>query len=251
MRYDEMLEDLGRRLTTSADNPGVVLAATVQVLGEIADHREMRDLRSQLPTELESVAPTQPGGDRSFDETVVRVGELTGARDHEQAREYFEAGFAVVADAVTPGQLRQLMDTLGHEYQDLAPGSVGLTGDDETFVAQVRSHGELTSNEQALYLSRVVLSLLSEHVSEGQAEDLARQLPEALSQDLATRTAAEHATSGDFLQQLRDRIRVPDEETARRYLSAVIEVVDEWAPQQLADTRQQLPSDVGRLVATA
>lgn len=249
MRYDDMVENLGQRLTTSTDNPGVVLAATVQALGEVGDHEEMSDLRSQLPGELSSVEPTQPGRDRSFDETVERVGELTGASDHDQARDYFEAGFAAVADAVSAGQLRQLMDTLGHDYQDLAPGSLGLSGGDETFTAQVRSNGKLTSNEQALYLSRVVLSLLSEHISEGQAGNLARQLPEALSNDLATRTAADHATGVDFLQQLRDRIRVPDEETAQRYLSAVIEVIDEWAPEELSDTRRQLPSNIGRLIA--
>lgn len=53
MRYDEMVQNLGRRLTTSTDNPSVVLAATVQVLGEIGDAGEMRDLRSQLPGERE------------------------------------------------------------------------------------------------------------------------------------------------------------------------------------------------------
>lgn len=119
MQYDEMIDTLMHRATLGAGQARQVLGAIVQALGETAKKDEMRDLRSQLPAELKSIEPGTLVPDRSIDEFCVRVEELADLGDDDQARLYVGTALGVLAEAVTPGQLSQLLATLPHGYAQL------------------------------------------------------------------------------------------------------------------------------------
>ncbi|MBA8824487.1 uncharacterized protein (DUF2267 family) [Saccharopolyspora lacisalsi] len=246
MRYEQMIEEVRRRLSVDAGRAETILSAVVQALGEAAATEEMADLRSQLPEPLSSVAPTVPGRDRSLDETVVRVGDLTGAEDADRARSYVDAAFGVVTQAVTQEQLRRVMDTLARDYQQLVPGSVGLDGTDETFARDVRARAEFSSDEQALQVSAAVLSVLSGQITPGQAEELAACLPSTLSRTSLTTSGAVHADTEAVLREISERLGIADQQTALRQTQAVVSVINEWAPAELGDALRQLPTDLTR-----
>ncbi len=119
MQYDEMIDTLGRRTPVGAEQARTVLAAVVQALGETTKNDEMRDLRSQLPGELKTIEPGDSARDRSVDDFCARVAELSETDDNDQARLFTGAALGVLAEAVTPGQLSQLLATLPHGYAQL------------------------------------------------------------------------------------------------------------------------------------
>jgi uncharacterized protein (DUF2267 family) len=121
MQHDEMIEALVERLPIGAVQARAVLAAVVQALGETSRRDEMSDLRSQLPGELKAIEPESVTPDRSVEEFCSRVRDLAGADDGDQARLFTTAAMGVLAEAVTPGQLSQLLASLPHGYAQLLP----------------------------------------------------------------------------------------------------------------------------------
>lgn len=121
MQHDEMIEALTRRLPIGAVQARAVLAAVVQALSETARRGEMADLRSQLPGELKVIEPESATPDRSVDEFCSRVGDLAGADNADQAQLFTRAALGVLAEAVTSGQLSQLLASLPHGYAQLLP----------------------------------------------------------------------------------------------------------------------------------
>lgn len=128
MQYDEMIDALTHRAPLGAVQARTALAAVVQALGETAKKDEMRDLRSQLPAELKTIEPDSSAPDRSIDDFCVRVGELTEIDDSDQAGLSAGAALSVLAEAVTPGQLSQLLASLPHGYAQLLHTSNGRAG---------------------------------------------------------------------------------------------------------------------------
>ncbi len=121
MQHGEMIETLVQRLPIGAVQARAVLAAVVQALGETSRHDEMADVRSQLPAELKAIAPESATPDRSVEEFCSRVGDLAGADDGDQGGLFASAALGVLAEAVTPGQLSQLLASLPHGYAQLLP----------------------------------------------------------------------------------------------------------------------------------
>lgn len=200
MQYDTMIDLLGQRLGDTGGNADTVLAAVVQGLSETA-WQEADDFRAQLPRKLAKTGPAGPGQQRTLDEFIARVGELSGTADMAQAREYARAGFSVIGDAISAGQLRQLVEALPGEYGSLAPGTSGLAGDEEALLAEVRRHAGLEDVEQAGVLIRAVLAVLGEAASGGQAARLAAVLPRDLSDILEASEQAQHTNTDRFLDE--------------------------------------------------
>ncbi len=250
MRYGQMIDMLQQRLPLPAEQVEALLAATVQALGETAQPDEMQDLRSQLPGPLKSVAPGAPEPDRSLDEFSVRVADLCGMPDLEQTRDAVAAVFAVLAEGVSEGQLQQLMDTLPREYQQLVPSAIGLGGGEELLLSRIRDRAGLSDLEVALRLTQVVLSVLMQRISHGQAADLAASLPSRVRPDLPpSQTAAESFNAEDFLGRVQDRAELPDRASAEQLTAVVLSTIKEWAPAELGDTVDQLPKPLARLIS--
>lgn len=249
MRYAQMIDTLQQRLPLTAEQVEALLAATVQALGETAQPDEMQDLRSQLPGPLKSVTPGAPEPDRSLDEFSVRVADLCGMPDLEQTRDAVEAVFAVLAEGVSAGQLQQLMGTLPREYQQLVPSAIGLGGGEELLLGRIRDRAGLSDLEEALRLTQVVLSVLMQRISHGQAADLAASLPSRVRPDLPpSQTSAESFNAEDFLGRVQDRAGLPDSASAQQLTAVVLSTIREWAPAELGDTVDQLPEPLSRLI---
>lgn len=246
MQYTTMVRALDERLGDTGGDAEAVLTATVQALSESA-WQEAADLRAQLPKKLENVTPAGPGGQRSLDEFVARIGTLAGTPDVERARQYAHAAFPVIAEAVSAGQLRQIMEALPKEYGELAPAVSGLSGNAETLLAEVRQQASLETMEQARALTETVLVVLAEATSEGQAAQLAAALPEELADFLRARDAARHTDPDQFLAEVAARSTVSNDDTARDHTGAVFGVLRQWAPEQLGDALGQLPKPLARL----
>lgn len=241
-----MIELLERRLGNTGGNADTVLAATVQAISEVA-WGEGEDLRAQLPRKLAQVQPAGPGTTRTLDEFIARVGELSGTDDLAQAREYSQASFSVISDAVSAGQLRQLMQALPEDYGSLIPALSGLTGNEETLLAEVRRRAGLEDIERARQLTQAVLVILGEAASGGQAARLAAALPQDLGAYLKSSEQAQHTDSGRFLDEVAGRSEVTSSETTREHTSAVFHALRQWAPDELADTLGQLPHPLAQL----
>lgn len=249
MQYDEMVEALRRRLgLDAAERAGTVLAATVQALSETAWH-EAADLRSQLPGPLQGVRPAVAGTRRSRDEFIARVGELVEITDEDRARTYAWAGFSVIGAAITEGQLRQLLQDLPEDYATLAPSITDQAGETKTLLAEVRSAADLNTDDAAREVTEVVLTLLAEATSGGQAARLSENLPAEVGVLLHTDEPAAPTDVDRFLNEIVRRSSVTTAESARRHTSAVFTTLRHWAPGELADTVGQLPQPLSELAS--
>lgn len=246
MRYETMIETLENQLEDTGGNADTVLAATVQAVSETA-WQEADDFRAQLPKKLAKTEPAGPNQQRTLDEFVSRIGELSGTTDMAQAREYAHAGFTVISDAITAGQLRQLMEALPEEYGSLAPEVSGLTGNEETLLAEVRHAANLEDIEQARLLTQAVLAVVAEATSGGQAARLAAILPEDLSDLLNSSEKPQQTNTDRFLDEVTHRSTVTSPETVREHTAAVFKVLRQWAPDEFADTLGHLPQPLTQL----
>ncbi|MHA6798375.1 DUF2267 domain-containing protein [Bounagaea algeriensis] len=246
MQYEDMVEGLRQRASLEWSAAETVLAATLQALDETA-HTAVAALRAQLPGELKRVEPAGMNPDRSWDEFVVRVGELSGAADEGQVGDQLRAAFAVLTEAVSPGQVRELLAALPAEFRDAVPGSIGLSGSAETLLGQVRQRVEVDTLEQARELTEGVLSALAEHSSAGQARDLALRLPADFGDALRITRSVSRTEAEDFLAGVSDRVSATNPNRVREDTAHVFGVLRQWAPEELEATLSQLPETVTAL----
>lgn len=244
MRYDEMTDRVTQHTGRSGQQAGTLLAAVMQALRETAGD-EAADMQAQLPEQLAQVIPAGQAPTRTLDEFVLRVGELTGASEPEQARAATQAGFSVLAEAISAGQLRQLMHALPEEYGSLAPSVSGLPGEAETLLAEVAQRAKLDTIEQARQLTAAVLGVLSEAVSAGQLDKLADTLPETLAATLRQAGGPAQPTEADrFLREISQRAPASNLDQVRAHTHSVFTALQHWAPAEFADTLAQLPQSI-------
>lgn len=246
MSYEEMVTELDQRTGIGREHAGTVLAAVVQAVVEMAWDRS--DPRVELPGELAAVEPAGPAEQRSLDSFIARVGDLTGAVDLDRAGEFTRSGFRVVAESLSRDELRKLMEALPAEYRELAPTASGLSGNEETLLADIRLNANLDTVEQARELAHAVLAVTGEASSAGQADDLADTLPEDLGAWLRSSTEARQTDSDRFLAEIVDRSRVTSSDLVRDHTAAVFTVLRRTAPKEFAETLDQLPKPIARLV---
>ncbi|MGJ7905422.1 DUF2267 domain-containing protein [Actinopolyspora sp. H202] len=246
MDYEEMVTELQRRLEPGVTHPETVLAATVQALGESA-WNVAAELRAHLPRQLGEVQPAGPGDPLSADAFLDRIGQLSGAQDSEQAQEYGRAGAAVVGRALPAVQLRRLLHELPEDYATLLPSDSGLSTTADTLLAEVRRRAALEGTEQARQLTQAVLGVTAQAVSQGEVDRLTGALPPEIGALLDTREFAQHTDTDRFLAEIARRSDVTDSEVVRDHTGAVFNVLGEWAPEEMADTLDQLPKPVAAL----
>jgi uncharacterized protein (DUF2267 family) len=120
MKFGDFVERVGKRAQIPDRFEAERTAAVVlQALCDRLTGKEANDLLSQLPAmfrELVAVSPSpQP---ISSDEFVARVaGELDV--DREEARSRVRAVFATLREAVTWGELQDVLEQVDPEYADL------------------------------------------------------------------------------------------------------------------------------------
>jgi len=120
MKYDDFLKRVGERTgATSPDEAEQTAVTVLQVLSERLAGGESKDLLSQLPKELkERVRPVPEAEPLDPDEFVERVASELGISP-EEARERVRGVFDVLRDAVTPGELEDVLSQLDREYAEL------------------------------------------------------------------------------------------------------------------------------------
>lgn len=126
--------------------------------------------------------------------------------------------------------------------------------DHDTFIGEVQNRAELPSRGAALSASRAPLQTFGERVQEGEATNLASQLPDELGRFLE-----EHADTTDsfgfreFVERVAERdenlgsedgIDDDDRSDAALHARAVVDVLDEAVTEgQVEDLRTKLPED--------
>lgn len=131
MIYDQFVGQVQHRARLGSLGDAVrAVRATLETLGERLDPGETRDLASQLPQEIGYylfVGATLSGGRQKFslDEFFQRIAlrELT---DLPVAIYHARVVFEVMRDAVSPGEMRDVLGELPSEFRALIlSGSVG------------------------------------------------------------------------------------------------------------------------------
>ena len=120
MSEDEFLDALEQRLDTGdrADAERTAVAV-LQALCDRLTGDEAWDLLAQLPARFKkAVTLTQAPMQMSADEFVQRIGRELGL-PHDDARDRVRAVFAVLREAVSWGELEDVIVQLDPEYADL------------------------------------------------------------------------------------------------------------------------------------
>ena len=125
MRYDEFVGQVQHRAHLADGGQAVrAIHATLETLGERLVGGEARDLATQLPPEigyyLHSPNWTRSSVPQKFDleEFFDRVAMREDARI-AQAMHHAQAVIAVLCDAVSPGEIKDVRAQLPHEFDRL------------------------------------------------------------------------------------------------------------------------------------
>ena len=135
----------------------------------------------------------------------------------------------------------------------LSPAAGGLTNrpmseEYERFITTVQQKASI-NREAAERAAQVTLQVLAERLSQGQARDLAEQLPEPLAGWLFTDGDAAPFGVEEFLRRVGERLGV-DVGTAERYARAVFTALGRTVDaSEIADMKAELPQEFAPLVA--
>ena len=119
MQYDEFITRVHHRVDISQpEKVELAIQAVMETLGESLSEDEAMDLAAQLPKEMQGYL--RPGGPRleeqpSPDAFYQRVG-LRADVEPDAARRYVEAVVAVLCQAVSAGQLVDVMRELPDDF---------------------------------------------------------------------------------------------------------------------------------------
>lgn len=117
----------------------------------------------------------------------------------------------------------------------------------DQFLATVTDRGEYRSAEEAERATLAVLGLLGRRLTEGEAKDLAAQLPATLADVLTEAGPAEAFGVEEFLRRLAAEVN-GSEQTARWDASAVLSTVaDAVSGGELNQVLSQLPAAYAEL----
>jgi uncharacterized protein (DUF2267 family) len=122
--------------------------------------------------------------------------------------------------------------------------------DYETFISVVQEEAN-ASYEEAERAARATLETLGERISDGQARDIAEQLPVPLRPVIVDGRDPEPFDVGEFVRRVAEREGV-DRSLAREHARAVFAALGRVVSRkEIEDMRAQLPSSFGDLVAAA
>lgn len=117
----------------------------------------------------------------------------------------------------------------------------------ETFVTTVQREARVPF-EDAERITRVVLGVLADRIAEGEAQDIAAQLPQELAPALEGSRDAEGFNAEEFIDRVAETEGV-DAETAARYVRAVFDALGRTLDQdEYDDLVSELPRDYAPLL---
>jgi uncharacterized protein (DUF2267 family) len=120
----------------------------------------------------------------------------------------------------------------------------------ETFIALVREQANL-SHAEAERATRATLETLGERISDGEARDIAEQLPAPLRPIVIDGRDPEPSEAGEFVRRVAEREGV-ERPLAREHARAVFAALGQVVSRdEIDDMRAQLPSSFRDLVAAA
>lgn len=113
----------------------------------------------------------------------------------------------------------------------------------DAFLGAVQHRLELPTEGDAATATRVVLETLGERLGDGEASDLASQLPDEIGRHLAELTGGHQFSYQEFVDRIAERADV-DEPDAHFYAQAVVALVGECVQGgEMGQVRTQLPDD--------
>lgn len=118
----------------------------------------------------------------------------------------------------------------------------------DAFIGHVVDRAQLSSRGDALTATRATLETLAERIPQGEATDLASQLPKEIGMFLQQDVdKTERFDSDTFIERVAKRANI-DVPAATFQVRAVFDVMaDATSEGQLEDVRQALPEDYQRL----
>jgi uncharacterized protein (DUF2267 family) len=264
MRYDAFLARVGEIAGVDRLDAAVVAEAVLRTFSERIGPKESKDTASQLPKPLQDAF--QPGtapqrfGASEFVQRVARRLDV----DTETARDLSRAVFATLQEAISPGEFEDYLAYLTTDYVDLGAryADTGLTprgaspdshargaviGPNE-FLRRVGDRAGL-DEPRARSATWAVMETFGERIADGEARDLAAQLPEPAAEPLLRPGGdPQPIPLHEFVNLVSEREREPDfiaREHARAVLTTVREAVtaDEWR-----DTIDELPKEYDALL---
>lgn len=129
MQYDEFIDRvLERSGLGSRDRAIDITRAALETLGERLDRTVRRGVASQLPSELRELMLSRPDSDQyPLQEFYQRVGARADTKYYDAA-ERATAVLGVLREAVSEGQMQEMLDSLPHEYSRLFSGEISGPG---------------------------------------------------------------------------------------------------------------------------
>ena len=126
MRYHEFIQRVQELAGTSPEDTLPALRATLATLGESLDRRELRHLAAELPQELSEALyalapPTEAGAmwqRPMLDDFYDRVSARSDI-SHENAMAVLKATMRALTEAVSEGELRDVLEQLPPDYARL------------------------------------------------------------------------------------------------------------------------------------
>jgi uncharacterized protein (DUF2267 family) len=111
----------------------------------------------------------------------------------------------------------------------------------DAFLGEIQHRLELATKGEAMQTTRLVLTTLGERIGEGEASDLAAQLPMEIDRHLTVPMGGQQFSYQAFLERIAEQTNT-DKSTAQFHAQAVIALVDECvAGGEMAQVRAQLP----------
>jgi uncharacterized protein (DUF2267 family) len=120
MQHDEFIARVAQRAGVSRAEAESLTGATLATLAERITGGEARDLAAQLPLALQDplLSSAEQAEAFSFDEFVSRTAERAGV-DRSMAEAGVDAVMATLRDAVTPGELDDVLSQLPADFNRL------------------------------------------------------------------------------------------------------------------------------------
>lgn len=124
MKYDEFVKHVRERAEVPREDAESAALSTLAVLGERLEAGEASDLASQLPEELGEAAARSHGTGETFSASdfVERVADREGIAPND-ADKRVRAVLATLQDAVTGGQMEDVLSQLPIDYLELMSGT--------------------------------------------------------------------------------------------------------------------------------
>jgi uncharacterized protein (DUF2267 family) len=257
MRYASFLSTVEQVGGLTREEAERAIEATLGTLAERITGGEARDIASFLPKEIRRFLTDTPEEAERFGlgEFYRRVAEREGV-DRRTAAAHARAVFVALGVAVAPGELRDMAAQLPVEFEPLlqAAGIGRRRAAHEPYDLALRV-AELADldREQARRATEAVLETLAVRISEGEVEDLRKEIPPnlhpALDRGLRESRNARKMSVEEFLDHIAEREGISREE-ALEHTRAVFAALRELITgKELSDMAAQLPSEYAPLLA--